>query len=131
MKVSLVENKLEKENISSYILNDLNSWFEDEDAVKNYIEKMQNNESVEVDRYKNTIKDEMEEYMFMGLRLNEGVSKMEFKQKFNTNIDSIYGNVIEKNIKRGLLQMKDDKLSLTVKGISLANEAMSDFILEK
>ena len=39
MKVSLVENKLEKENISSYILNDLNSWFEDEDAVKNYIEK--------------------------------------------------------------------------------------------
>ena len=92
---------------------------------------MQNNESVEVDRYKNTIKDEMEEYMFMGLRLNEGVSKMEFKKKFNTNIDSIYGNVIEKNIKRGLLQMKDDKLSLTVKGISLANEAMSDFILEK
>lgn len=39
MNVSLVENKLEKENISSYILNDLNSWFEDEDAVKNYIEK--------------------------------------------------------------------------------------------
>ncbi|MFQ9998775.1 MAG: hypothetical protein ACLRVH_06575 [Anaerococcus obesiensis] len=39
MKVSLVENKLEKEKISSYILNDLNSWFEDEDAVKNYIEK--------------------------------------------------------------------------------------------
>lgn len=39
MKVSLVENKLEKENISSYILNDLNLWFEDEDAVKNYIEK--------------------------------------------------------------------------------------------
>ena len=35
MKVSLVENKLEKENISSYILNDLNLWFEDEDAVKN------------------------------------------------------------------------------------------------
>lgn len=39
MKVSLVENKLEKENISSYILNDLNLWFEDDDAVKNYIEK--------------------------------------------------------------------------------------------
>ena len=99
--------------------------------VKNYIEKMQNNETVEVDRYKNTIKDEMEEYMFMGLRLNEGVSKMEFNQKFNTSIDSIYGSVIEKNIKRGLLQLKGDKLSLTVKGISLANEAMSDFILEK
>ena len=71
----------------------------------------------------------MEEYMFMGLRLNEGVSKMEFNQKFNTSIDSIYGSVIEKNIKRGLLQLKDDKLSLTPKGISLANEAMSDFIL--
>ena len=39
--------------------------------------------------------------MFMGLRLNEGISKMEFNQKFNTNIDSIYGNVIEKNIKEG------------------------------
>jgi len=99
--------------------------------VKSYIEKIQKNESVEIDRYKNTIKDEIEEYMFMGLRLNEGISKMEFKQKFNTDIDSIYGNIIEKNIKRGLLELKDDKLSLTVKGISLANEAMSDFILEK
>ena len=39
MNVSLVENKLEKENISSYILNDLSSWFEDGYAVKNYIEK--------------------------------------------------------------------------------------------
>ena len=39
MKVSLVENKLEKENISSYILKDLKSWFEDDEAVKNYIEK--------------------------------------------------------------------------------------------
>ena len=39
MKVTLVENELEKENISSYILNDLNSWFEDGYAVKNYIEK--------------------------------------------------------------------------------------------
>ena len=39
MNVSLVENKLEKENISSYILNDLSSRFEDGYAVKNYIEK--------------------------------------------------------------------------------------------
>ncbi len=38
--------------------------------------------------------------MFMGLRLNEGVSLVEFKQKFNANIDSIYGKAIEKNIKR-------------------------------
>lgn len=39
MKVTLVKNKLEKEKISSYILNDLKPWFEDGDAVKNYIEK--------------------------------------------------------------------------------------------
>ncbi|EEB36149.1 hypothetical protein ANHYDRO_00987 [Anaerococcus hydrogenalis DSM 7454] len=39
MKVELVENKLEKESISSYILNDLKPWFEDEAAVKNYVEK--------------------------------------------------------------------------------------------
>ena len=126
--IKFIETRIYK--LGSYLVH-IDGFRVVNDPIKSYIEKIQNNESVEVDRYKNTIKDEMEEYMFMGLRLNEGVSKMEFKQKFNTNIDSIYGNVIEKNIKRGLLQMKDDKLSLTVKGISLANEAMSDFILEK
>ena len=59
------------------------------------------------------------------------IKQFEKNQEYQTRVEDIYGNVIEKNIKRGLLQMKDDKLSLTVKGISLANEAMSDFILEK
>ena len=36
--------------------------------------------NVEADRYKNTIKDEMEEFMFMGLRLKKGISKRNLRK---------------------------------------------------
>ena len=99
--------------------------------IKDYIEKINKEESVVIEEYTYTLEDEIEEYMFMGLRLTSGINLLEFKSKFNKDIYSIYKNVIEKNIKRGLLVENNSNLLLTKKGIDLANDVMSDFILEK
>ena len=77
-----------------------------------------------------TVKDKMEEYMFLGLRLKKGVSIHRFQQQFGVAMDNVYGKVIGKLKQEGLLLQQGDSLRLSKKGTDLANYAMSHFILE-
>ena len=74
-------------------------------------------------------KDEIEEFMFLGLRLMKGISKTEFKERFGAEIESIYGKVMEKYKKSQLLIEQDDRLFLSDKGIDVSNVVMAEFIL--
>ena len=67
----------------------------------------------------------------MGLRMVSGIDLLKFKKKFGIDINSIYKEVIEKNIKYGLIVVKKNKMFLTTKGLELSNGVMSDFILDK
>lgn len=99
--------------------------------VKEYIEKINNNEDVIDEITVNTKEDSMEEFVFMGLRMIEGISLDEFNERFGIDIYSIYKDVIDKNIKSKLLTLENKKLRLTDKGIELSNSVMSDFIILK
>ena len=99
--------------------------------INDYIEKISNNISVVIERYKNSIEDEMEEFVFMGLRMVSGIDLLKFEEKFGVDINSIYKEIIEKNIKDGLLVVQENKMFLTAKGMELSNSVMSDFILDK
>ena len=97
--------------------------------VKKYIDKINSGEEVVEDITINTLEDSMEEFVFMGLRMLSGISISEFNKRFGVNIESIYKEVIDKNINKKLLVLENDKLKLTEKGIELSNSVMSDFIL--
>ncbi|MEN8077091.1 radical SAM family heme chaperone HemW [Clostridioides difficile] len=99
--------------------------------INDYINRISNNETVIIEKHKNSIEDEMEEFIFMGLRMLCGISLSKFKRKFGVDIKSIYGAIIEKNIKDNLLKIKGDFMYLTSKGVELSNVVMSDFILDK
>lgn len=99
--------------------------------INDYIEKISNNVSVVIDKYENSIEDEMEEFVFMGLRMVSGIDILKFEKKFGVDINSIYKEIIEKNIKDGLLVVQKNKMFLTAKGMELSNSVMSDFILDK
>lgn len=113
---------------SSYIDNKRITNIKD---VESYINKVDNGKNYIQDEYKNTIKDNIEEFVFMGLRLIKGIDKEEFKKRFKEEIYSIYGEVIEKNKKDGLIVENKNKIFLSEKGIELSNFVMSDFILDK
>ena len=49
--------------------------------------------------------EQMEEFMFLGLRMRSGISCGEFRQLFGQGIEEIYGDVIDKNIRDGLLEL--------------------------
>ena len=98
--------------------------------IKEYIDRINNNESVIEEEYRNTEKDDIEEFMFMNLRMINGINENEFKRRFNKDIDDIYKGVIEKHIKNKLLKREDGRIFLTDKGIELSNYVMSDMILD-
>ena len=64
--------------------------YRNEENIEKYIEKMSDENSAIVENKKNSYKDDMEEFMFMGLRKNKGISKSEFRQRFNKNIDDVF-----------------------------------------
>ena len=76
-------------------------------------------------------KDEMEEFMFLGLRKINGVSEQDFYKSFRVTMDEIYQDKIEELIKEGLLVREEDRIRLTDRGIDLSNYALSQFLLEK
>ncbi len=77
-----------------------------------------------------TRKDAMEEFMFLGLRKMEGVSRRRFREEFQTEMEEIYGEVIERLCRQGLLETAGDRLRLTRKGIDVSNCVMSEFLLD-
>ena len=74
-------------------------------------------------------KDEMGEFMFLGLRMTEGVSEEEFQEYFHVSVEKIYGRVIEKYIRQGLLERRNGRIFLTRRGIHVSNAVMADFLL--
>lgn len=72
-------------------------------------------------------KEQMEEFMFLGLRLTEGISISQFKENFGCSIESVYGDVLKKNEKDGLLLRDGDIVKLTSKGLDLSNYVFAQF----
>jgi len=79
-----------------------------------------------------TLQAQIEEYMFLGLRLKEGIKRNEFCKNFGVPLDCIYQEMISKHIQQGLLKESKDRqrLFLTRRGIDVSNYVLADFILE-
>ncbi|QKE75583.1 oxygen-independent coproporphyrinogen III oxidase [Arthrobacter citreus] len=76
-----------------------------------------------------TQQEKMEEEMFLGLRKMQGVSERKFQEKFGSNFNEVFPNVIEKLNKDGLVEMNGEFLRLTHKGKLLGNEVFQAFLI--
>lgn len=97
--------------------------------INDYIEFMNNNGNAIEEIIENSVKDDMEEFVFMGLRMIKGISLDEFYKRYDKNIEEIYGDVINKYARMNLLKISSGNMFLTKKGIEVSNYIMSDFIL--
>lgn len=107
-----------------------NTRYKNISNIPEYIDRINNNIDIKEEIHKNSQKDNMEEFMFMGLRKNEGISITKFRQKFSKDIYSVYGETINKYVKMGLLLYKNHRLFLSSRGMDVCNTVMADFILE-
>lgn len=74
-------------------------------------------------------KEQMEEFMFLGLRLTEGVKEADFEKAFGASLDDVYGETVARHVGQGLLMRADGRLFLTPRGIDVSNVVFSAFLL--
>src|SRR5699024_6779226 len=97
--------------------------------VNHYIKKIQNNERPILDAVYPTESEQMEEEMFLGLRMNQGVSRKQFNQKINITIDDVYDESIKDLKQIELIYDTGDYISLTERGKVIGNLVFEAFLL--
>lgn len=104
--------------------------FSNETDIKFYLDQITNHKSIRRDVELLTQKQQMEEFMFLGLRMMEGISIEEFTEKFEVDIMSIYGNTIKRFVESGFMSQSKESISLTEKGIDVSNQIFAEFLLD-
>lgn len=77
-----------------------------------------------------TIEDAMGEFMFLGLRMTEGVSYESFFSRFGVEMTSVYGEVIYDFVESGLMMQTEKRVALTARGVDLSNQVFAKFLLD-
>lgn len=72
--------------------------------------------------------EQMEEFMFLGLRMMKGISRRNFAESFGKEIEEVYGERMEKLKSLALLEENGDRICLTEKGIDVSNSVFVEFM---
>jgi len=74
-------------------------------------------------------KEEMEEFMFLGLRMTRGISRQDFRERFGVMPEDVYGDVLKGLENEGLLSFSEGRIFLTQKGVDVSNMVFMRFLL--
>ncbi len=100
-------------NLDEYLRNCENKDFEDNRII----------DEVEKDLF-----SKEQEFMLVGLRMIDGVSIQEFKNKFGENPIFVFKSELSKLVEDGLLMVDFDRIKLTNRGLDLANLVWEEFV---
>lgn len=88
---------------------------------------LKNERPIESKEILNT-EDKIEEKIFMGLRMNEGISFDDFKKQFNIDFLEKYHKQIKDLSEKNLIQLSEGKMALTQKGREISNTVFIEFM---
>lgn len=96
--------------------------------IEDYINKLMDNENhtegiQEIDK-----EESMSEFMILGLRLVDGISVAEFRERYGEDVCSVFGKQIERLTRRQLLESENGRLKLSPYGLDVANSVFEEFI---
>lgn len=112
------------------------SFFQDGDGVrisnvkslKEYTDALRDGRLPVLEEHRLTTEEAMGEYIFLGLRLAEGIKLSLFEREFGRSFFESYGAITDKLVQAGLLRQKDDVLHLTRRGMLLSNQVFNRFV---
>lgn len=73
---------------------------------------------------------QMEEFMYLGLRMIDGVSRDDFMHSFGMPIEAVYQKVLNHLQEEELLERRAGRIYLTPKGQDVSNYALSQFLFD-
>ena len=75
-----------------------------------------------------TKQNEIEEEIFLGLRLKDGINFNKINQKYNIDIYKKYEKLFKQFTHKGLMKKTKNGVKLSLKGILISNEILCEFI---
>ena len=98
--------------------------------LEEYIENIEteNFEKNIIVHEKQELEDIMREYMILGLRKINGVSKDEFFKKFKKSISAVFEDEIKKLKEEDLIEESQNTIKLSNKGLDFANIVWAEFV---
>lgn len=96
--------------------------------VGEYIERINQGQSVVEETFPLSIKDRMSEFVYLGIRMDKGIDTDEFRTRFSIDIEEVYGEIIEKNLKRGTIVKEDGVLKIPSEFTYVSNGILADFV---
>ncbi|MFN6964532.1 MAG: radical SAM family heme chaperone HemW [Pyrinomonadaceae bacterium] len=72
--------------------------------------------------------DAESEFVFLGLRMNEGIDRVRFGDRFGSDIAGRFGDAIDELADAGLIEFDERKLRLTRRGMLVSNDVFSRFV---
>lgn len=101
---------------------------ENQKNLEAYINLIDNKQNLTQELIEPDIKDLRTEFMFLGLRMDRGILKEEFKKLFGETVEYFYNKKIRDLINKGLLKSSDRVIKLTDRGKLFANKVFLAFI---
>lgn len=97
-------------------------------STAEYIRRIQSGASPVADRRVLSAREQVEEALFMGLRLVEGISTKGLREAYGIDAWGTWGSRLADYVEAGLLVHEEERLRLTRQGMLLSNEVMSAFL---
>lgn len=101
-----------------------NSRLKNTDSLKKYLAGNFIEERENLDQ-----KAQMEEFLFLGLRMMSGICAEDFFRCFGVTIESVYGTVLKQLRKQNLINKKGTSYFLSEEGIDVSNYVLAQFLL--
>jgi oxygen-independent coproporphyrinogen-3 oxidase len=97
-------------------------------STTEYIDRVNAGTDLVIDRRVMTVQERLEEALFTGLRLNQGVNLDAINARYGTDVWERYGHALQPFVESGWLVHEGVRLRLTREGMLMANEVMAVFV---
>lgn len=147
----LAENKYNQYEISNYAQNNyecrhnINYWVRNEYigfglAAHSFINNERFSNTSDFNSYINNgfnekcdrnsvgFTESLEEFIFLGLRMNRGISKFELRNLYNVDINKTLGEYIKDMEKSGFLGENEERIWITTKGFDISENMIFEII---
>ncbi len=71
----------------------------------------------------------LEEEIFLGFRLLEGINIAKINEKYEIDFDKKYANILKKFLSTGHIEKTENGYKLTIEGILISNAILSEFLI--
>ena len=105
-----------------------NVRYKNTDSMEVYLQLADNLELIQEEKEQLSLTEQMEEFIFLGLRKMDGISLKEFEESFEKKIELCYGENLNRMKKAGLLVEEKGKLRLTERGIDISNYVFAEIL---